>query len=71
MAKQVKFLDKQNKDTHIGIRTDDGDIICMCCGGLIEADEIGSGDHFDYEITKEYPEWTNLDRIIAEELDDV
>lgn len=63
--KQVKFLDKQNEDVHAGILTDEGNIICMCCGGLIEADETGKGDEFDYEILEEYPEWVNMDPAIT------
>lgn len=38
--KQVNFYDRVNKENHGGIITDTGDIICGCCGGLIERDTI-------------------------------
>lgn len=37
---QVRIYDRENELEHGGIVTDDGDIICGCCGGLIERDEI-------------------------------
>ena len=37
---QVKIYDRTNKEEHGGIVTDDGNIICGCCGGLIEKKEI-------------------------------
>ena len=37
---QVRIYDRENEMEHGGIVTDDGDVICGCCGGLIERDEI-------------------------------
>lgn len=37
---QVRIYDRENKIEHGGIITDNGDIICGCCGGLIEKDEV-------------------------------
>ena len=61
--KQVKFIDKENKVVHGGILTDDGDIICGCCGGLIPSDEIGPEE--DHEILEVYDNWVNLDEEIC------
>lgn len=63
--KQVCFLDKENNHYHGGILTDNGDIICGCCGGLIEKDEIGDGDEFGYKIVYEYGSWVDLDEAIC------
>ena len=38
--KQTKFYDRENDIVLGGIIDDDGNIICGCCGGLIEKDEI-------------------------------
>lgn len=57
--KQVMFYDRENKTKLGGILTDDGDIICGDCGGIIPADEIG-GEDDDFVILKEYENWTNL-----------
>ena len=63
-TKQVRFYDKENDMEHGGILTDYG-LICGCCGGVIELDEIGPGQ--DYEITEEYKYWVPLDdEIIGE-----
>lgn len=61
--KQVKFIDKANNVIHGGILTDEGDIICGCCGGLIPSDEIGP--EYDHEILNVYHTWINLDEEIC------
>lgn len=61
---QVMFYDKANDMIHGGLLTDEGDIICGCCGGIIPADEIGGEDN-DYEIIKVYDFWVNLDETIC------
>ena len=38
--KQVMVLDLENMEVHGGILIDTGDIICGCCGGIIEKDEV-------------------------------
>lgn len=63
--KQVKFIDLENNTVHGGILTDDGDIICGCCGGIIEADEIGDDENCTYRILKVYDVWVNLDEDIC------
>lgn len=60
MATQIKFLDKENNVIHGGIRLDNGDVICGCCGGLIEADEFND----ENELLEEYDTWVNLDEEI-------
>ena len=62
--KQVMFYDRANKEKHGGIITDDGDIICGCCGGIISADLIGGGDN-DYTILNVFDSWINLDEEIC------
>ena len=61
--KQVMFYDKENDVKHGGILTDDGDIICGCCGGLIPADEIG--DDCDHQILEIFDDWVDLDEEIC------
>lgn len=61
--KQVIFYDKENNARHGGILTDDGDIICGCCGGLIPADEIG--DDYDHCILVKFDDWVNIDKEIS------
>ena len=61
--KQVMFYDKENDVKHGGILTDDGDIICGCCGGLIPADEIG--DDCDHQILEIFDNWVDLDEEIC------
>jgi hypothetical protein len=60
MIKQIKFIDNENDVIHGGIRLDNGDVICGCCGGLIEAEEFAE----DCEVLEEYETWTNLDEEI-------
>lgn len=61
--KQVMFYDKENDVKHGGILTEDGDIICGCCGGLIPADEIG--DDCDHQILEVFDNWVDLDEEIC------
>lgn len=62
--KQIKFGDLENKTTHGGILMDDGNVICGCCGGVYEADEMGT----TWEIIKVYKTWIDLtEEIIGDE----
>lgn len=65
--KQCKYLDTENGLIHGGIITDDGDIICGCCGALIEADEIGTNEDCIAVILKVYDEWVDLDETICDD----
>ena len=38
--KQVKLRDIENDVVFGGILLDDGNIVCACCGGLIEKDTV-------------------------------
>jgi len=58
--KQCKFLDKENHEVHGGIIDDEGNIICGCCGGLIEADEIGDDEDATHRILEVYDTWVDL-----------
>lgn len=60
--KQVKFKDIENNEVHGGILTDDGDVICGCCGGLIPADELT--EEYGHIILEEFSEWASLDEAI-------
>lgn len=40
MSKQIKFYDPENEVEHGGIILDDGNILCACCGSIIEKDEV-------------------------------
>ena len=62
--KQVKFYDRENGTVLGGILTDEGDIICGCCGGLIEADEIGNDDDSLFTILETYKTWLNISEAI-------
>ena len=62
--KQVMFYDKANDMVHGGLLTEEGNIICGCCGGIIFADEIGGEDN-NVEIIKVYNFWANLDEAIC------
>ena len=61
--KQVMFYDKENDVRHGGLLTDEGDIICGCCGGLIPADEIG--EECAHQIIQIFDTWVNLDEEIC------
>ena len=56
--KQVKFIDKNEETNNVygGILMDDGDVICACCGGVFEADDI--------EIIEEYDTWVDFTEFI-------
>lgn len=50
--KQVKFCEI-GEDIEIGgILLDDGNIVCGCCGGVFEPEEV--------KIIKEYESWIDL-----------
>lgn len=68
--RQVKFKDIENDVIHGGILTDDGDIICGCCGGLIPEDEIGEPDESgekQAQILEVYDTWVDLDKVIIDD----
>lgn len=67
--KQVRFKDLENNVIHGGIMTDEGDIICGCCGGLIEADEL-EGENKTHVILEIFHDWINLDEEICGQLYD-
>lgn len=63
--KQVKFKDKENDVILGGILLDDGDLVCACCGGLIPADELVTGEQF--EIIEVYETWIDFSQFIIDE----
>lgn len=61
MAKQCIFVD-DFKNVHSGILMDDGNMLCGCCGGTIEAE--------DFRLLKVYDYWVSLDEVeIADRCD--
>ena len=62
--KQILFYDAENKSYHGGILLDDEDIVCACCGGLIEHDEPG------IRIVKEYKDWIDFTEAVVD-VDDI
>ncbi len=62
ITKQVKFVDVDEHTIHGGILIIQGDeqyIICGCCGGVFEIEDV--------EIVKEFPDWIDIsDSIIGE-----
>lgn len=57
MARQVIFRDRFEDDIHAGILLDDGNIICGCCGGLMEPE--------DFTLLHIYDFWVNLEADIV------
>ena len=58
--KQVKIKDIDNNIFIGGIELDNGDIICACCGGLIEKDDLGEA----FEIVEKYDVWIDFSETI-------
>ena len=61
MAKQIKFKDLENNVIHGGILLDDGNVICGCCGGLLEGIEEGE----TWKALEVFDTWENLDEAIC------
>lgn len=57
MAKQCIFVDEW-KNVQCGILLDDGNMLCGCCGGIIEAE--------DFRLLEVYDNWVELDEGIAD-----
>lgn len=57
---QVIINDLENGVKHFGIAFQDR-IICGCCGGIYELDEVGE----TFELVKEVT-WMNLDSMLEE-----
>ena len=58
--KMVKFKDLESNTILGGILTDEGNIICGCCGGLIEKDD------FQFEIMEKLS-WIDISNEILGE----
>ena len=56
MTKQVLFLDLEGT-VHAGLLLDDGNIICGCCGSLVE---LG-----DYLLLHVYKKWVGIEEEIC------
>jgi hypothetical protein len=59
--KQIKFKDLENDVIHGGILLDNGDVVCGCCGGLLE----GIEKNITWELLEVYDTWINLDEEIC------
>lgn len=62
---QCKIKDNDSNLVHGGIITDNGDVICLCCGGLIPQDEVG--DDKTITILKVYDTWVDLTQYVIDE----
>ena len=61
--KQVKFIELEEPTHNIGgILTDDGDVICGCCGGLFESGDKG----ITWDIAEEYDDWISFSEEIID-----
>lgn len=61
--KQVKFIELEESTKYIGgILTDNGDVICGCCGCLFEKADRG----ITWDIVKEYDDWISFSEEIIE-----
>ena len=62
--KQVKFIELKESTRYIGgILTDNGDVICGCCGGIFKSEDRG----VTWDIVKEYDYWVNFSEEIIDE----
>lgn len=67
MAKQIMLRDLENGEIHGGIKLDNGDVICGCCGGLLEKAEEGT----TWETIREYSNWIDLtEEVCGSDIDD-
>lgn len=69
MSKQVKFRDVENGFIHGGILLEDGGVLCACCGGFIEPNDVGDiGDvNVRIEILETYDTWIDFSEFIIDE----
>ena len=49
---------EDNADPHYGILFENGNVLCFCCGGVLEEG--------DYEIIENFNGFENLDRVLKE-----
>ena len=76
--REITIFDIENQEEHLGFILHDGTVICGCCGGVIEHDEIITDieyliynygfsstptDAITYAITKLHEEWIDLGKI--------
>lgn len=59
--KQIIFRDLETHENYGGILTDERNVICGCCGGLLEAKE----ENQTWKIIKIYNNWMNLENAIC------
>ena len=57
MPKQIRFYDAENQTHCGGILMDDGSVICGCCGGIFEADDL---ENVGITIEHVYDHWVDL-----------
>ena len=56
--KQIKFIELKKESTRYigGILTDNGDVICGCCGVIFKSEDRG----VTWDIVEEYDYWVNF-----------
>lgn len=63
--RQIAFHDIENDTTSGGIMLQNGDIICGCCGGILEASDEG----ITWNVVKFYDNWVNIsDEIMGDDI---
>lgn len=63
---QIAFYDVENDSILGGLQFDNGDVICGCCGGLIEKSDFDDGL---FTILKVFDSWIDLtETIIGDEI---
>ena len=60
--KQAKIRDSEDM-VHGAILLENGNAICACCGGIMEADELNE----TWFIEEEYPYWVDFSEFIIDE----
>ena len=76
--REITIFDIENQEEHLGFLLHDGTVICGCCGGIIEPDDINTDieylinnygfsntttDCTTHTITKLHEEWVDLGKI--------
>lgn len=77
MNQWVKLYNIENEVYTHGIMMDDGNVICMCCGCTIEAEDIAVSvsteeakeKGFAYRLIESFDDWVDLSRQIGNYLD--
>lgn len=62
--KQIIFHDIENDKDMAGLLLQNGDCICLCCGGLFESEDLGE----TWYIVSELNNWISLNEVLLEKI---